>query len=81
MGHDLDRWCAAQDDVPSPDMLHDHLAKLFPTSYAPLTRHTAERTSFSNLKKSARRAVAVPDVNGKHTNGKRTWWAKVWGMR
>ena len=39
-------------------MLHEHLAKLFPTTYQPLTQHAGERTSFSNLKKSAKRAAA-----------------------
>jgi len=78
MGHDLDRWCAAQREVPSPDLLHEHLAKLFPTTYEPLTRHTAERTSFSNLKKSARRASATPNGNANGGNGKRTpWWTRV----
>ena len=55
MGHDLDRWCAAQRQVPSPDLLHEHLAKLFPATYQPLTQHPGEQTSFSNLKKSAKR--------------------------
>ncbi len=67
-------WCAAQEHVPSPDLLHDHLAKLFPTTYQPLTQQPAERTSFSNLKKSARRAVAGSASDGNGRLKTRTPW-------
>jgi serine/threonine protein kinase len=80
MGHNLDRWCAAQHHVPTPDLLHDHLAKLFPTTYQPLTQHTAERTSFSNLKKSAKRIAvgAATDAARRHDKS-RSWWERVMG--
>jgi serine/threonine protein kinase len=54
MGRELDRWCEGQRVPGSPDMLQEHLAKLFPTSYQP-SRDSGERTNFSNLKKSAKR--------------------------
>jgi serine/threonine protein kinase len=78
MGHDLDEWCAAQAQIPSPDRLHDHLAKLFPTTFQP-AKHSGEKTSFSNLKKSAKRlAIGHPAARG--ANGKRApWWARVLG--
>ncbi len=76
MGRDLDRWCAAQAHVPTPDSLHEHLAKLFPTSYQPLTQPVAvERTSFSNLKKSAKRSALRPAGRGPQS----PWWARVLG--
>ena len=76
MGRDLDRWCGAQAHVPTPDSLHEHLAKLFPTSYQPLTQPVAvERTSFSNLKKSAKRSALRPAGQGPNS----PWWARVLG--
>jgi serine/threonine protein kinase len=78
MGHDLDAWCGAQPIVPSPDLLHEHLAKLLPTTYEPLTQHTAERTSFSNLKKSARRGSAVSSDDGRVAPRSPTpWWVRA----
>jgi eukaryotic-like serine/threonine-protein kinase len=78
MGHDLDEWCAAQAQIPSPDRLHDHLAKLFPTTFQP-AKYSGEKTSFSNLKKSAKRlAIGHPAARG--ANGTRApWWARVLG--
>lgn len=77
MGRDLDAWCGAQQEVPSPDTLHEHLAKLFPATYEPLTQHTAERTSFSNLKKSARRAP-TDQASGQPVARSRTpWWTRA----
>jgi serine/threonine protein kinase len=78
MGHDLDEWCAAQAQIPSPDRLHDHLAKLFPTTFQP-AKYSGEKTSFSNLKKSAKRlAIGHPAARG--ANGARApWWARVLG--
>jgi hypothetical protein len=55
MGRELDRWCEAQRVPGSPDMLQEHLAKLFPASYQPSRDAAGERTNFSNLKKSAKR--------------------------
>ncbi len=78
MGHDLDEWCAAQTQIPSPDRLHDHLAKLFPTTFQP-AKHSGEKTSFSNLKKSAKR-LAVGQAAARGAQRKRTpWWARVLG--
>ena len=79
MGHDLDRWCAAQRHVPSPDMLHDHLAVLFPTTFQPLTKHASERTSFSNLKKSAKRLAVGHAANRSGDPNRSPWWARVLG--
>jgi eukaryotic-like serine/threonine-protein kinase len=78
MGHDLDEWCAAQAQIPSPDRLHDHLVKLFPTTFQP-AKYSGEKTSFSNLKKSAKRlAIGHPAARG--ANGTRApWWARVLG--
>jgi serine/threonine protein kinase len=78
MGRDLDRWCGAQAHVPTPDSLHEHLAQLFPTSYQPLTHKSAveQRTSFSNLKKSAKRSALRPA--GK-ASARTPWWARVLG--
>jgi eukaryotic-like serine/threonine-protein kinase len=82
MGQHLDRWCAAQREVPTPDMLHDHLAKLFPTTYQPLTQHPSEQTSFSNLKKSAKRmavGAGAPPSNGGRASVKAPWWSRMLG--
>jgi serine/threonine protein kinase len=79
MGHDLDRWCAAQRQVPSPDLLHEHLAKLFPATYQPLTQHPGEQTSFSNLKKSAKRVAAAPSERGGAAGRRTPWWSRVIG--
>jgi eukaryotic-like serine/threonine-protein kinase len=80
MGQDLDEWCAAQAQIPSPDRLHDHLAKLFPTTFQP-AKHSGEKTSFSNLKKSAKR-LAIGHPAGRAANGKRApWWARVLGRK
>jgi eukaryotic-like serine/threonine-protein kinase len=82
MGRDLDAWCGAQPIIPSPDLLHEHLAKLFPTTYEPLTQHNVERTSFSNLKKSARRGSAV-SAEDAHAKPRRPtpWWVRALPMR
>ncbi len=59
MGHALDRWCSAQNDVGTPDRLEEHLARLFPGTFQPTTRQagarTPEHTSFSNLGAALRR--------------------------
>jgi eukaryotic-like serine/threonine-protein kinase len=79
MGHDLDQWCAAQRHVPTPDLLHDHLAVLFPTTFQPLTKHSSERTSFSNLKKSAKRLAVGHAANRAREPQRAPWWARVLG--
>ena len=56
MGRDLDRWCEGQRVPGSPDMLQEHLAKMFPSTYQP--SRDGDRTSFSNLKRSAKRVAA-----------------------
>ena len=57
-GHALDQWCNAQQEVGTPDRLQEHLARLFPQSYAPASLGHATRvepgTAFSNLKRSVR---------------------------
>jgi serine/threonine protein kinase len=60
MGHDLDRWCTAHRHPGSPELLQQHLARLFPTIFQSPTARVAERTSFSNLKRSAKRAPNPP---------------------
>jgi hypothetical protein len=64
MGYDLDRWCSVHKHPGSPEVLQHHLAKLFPTAYQPLTDRASELTSFSNLKRSARRASFPPSQGG-----------------
>ena len=54
MGQALDRWCSSQQHVGTPDRLQEHLARLFPTSYQPLTADSGAKTSFSNLQRSVR---------------------------
>jgi serine/threonine-protein kinase len=61
MGRDLDRWCEAQRVPGSPEMLQEHFARLFPSSYRP-SRDNVERTNFSNLKKSAKRLTMRPST-------------------
>jgi eukaryotic-like serine/threonine-protein kinase len=70
MGRELDRWCEAQRVPGSPDMLQEHLAKLFPTTYQPQRDAAGERTNFSNLKKSAKR-MAVPSASGAAPSSRR----------
>ena len=53
MGRALDRWCSAQRNVGTPDLLQEHLAQIFPSTYKAPTQHEP-RTSFSNLKRSAK---------------------------
>lgn len=64
MGYDLDRWCSVHRHPGSPEVLQHHLARLFPTAYQPLTDRASEQTSFSNLKRSARRASGPPNGRG-----------------
>ncbi len=47
LGHSLDAWCAAQGTPGSPERLQAHLAQLFPESYRPPTRKTAQLPSAS----------------------------------
>ena len=51
MGRALDAWCSSQRQEGSPDRLQEHLAKIFPTTYQPLT-DPAEETSFKNLRRA-----------------------------
>jgi serine/threonine protein kinase len=72
MGQTLDRWCAACHQPGSPDVLQQHLARLFPTTFqSQLAR--AERTSFSNLKRSAKRIAVSPPVG----RLRRSMWARL----
>jgi serine/threonine protein kinase len=68
MGRELDRWCETQRVPGSPDMLQEHLAKLFPTSYQP-SRDSGERTNFSNLKKSAKRLTVRKSSSAPRRSG------------
>jgi eukaryotic-like serine/threonine-protein kinase len=47
MGHALDEWCSAANEVGSPDRLQRHLALIFPTAYQPPSRPPGEDMSFS----------------------------------
>ncbi len=49
LGRWLDEWCARQGTPGSPERLQAHLAELFPESYKPPTRSTAEPPSISIL--------------------------------
>ncbi len=74
MGHALDRWCAAQLQPGSPDVLQRHLARAFPTTFqSQISR--VERTSFSNLRRSAKR-IAIPPAAGR---APRSMWARLLG--
>ena len=64
MGQALDRWCSVQREVGTPDRLQEHLARIFPKSYAPasLSGHfpaLEPGTAFSNLKRSAKLAPSA----------------------
>jgi serine/threonine protein kinase len=48
MGRALDQWCAAQQEMGTPDRLQEHLGRLFPASYSPPSS-SGEQTSFKNL--------------------------------
>ena len=50
MGFALDKWCASQNELGTPDRLQDHLQQLFPGSFAPPSRSSGEHTSFTGLR-------------------------------
>jgi eukaryotic-like serine/threonine-protein kinase len=77
MGRDLDRWCEAQRVSGSPDMLQEHLAKMFPSTYQP--SRDGDRTSFSNLKRSAKRAVPTHGSASSSLSGGSRLLAKLFG--
>ena len=62
LGEALDRWCAGQQQLGTPDRLHEHLVELFPASYQPMTAASvptpADTTTFSNLKHARGSAVS-----------------------
>ena len=65
MGRALDTWCSAQQLVGTPDRLHEHLARIFPASYVPLTRATPEAsTTFSALERSVRATASMRAAGG-----------------
>ena len=63
-GKALDKWCESQTVVATPDRLQEHLAKIFPDTYAPSTL-SGEFTKFSNFKRGLRRF------------DRRGWWQKL----
>jgi serine/threonine protein kinase len=74
MGETLDRWCVAQRQIGSPEVLQHHLARLFPTTFQSQSARS-ERTSFSNLKRSAKR-IAVPPPVGQ---ARQPLWSRLLG--
>ncbi|MDQ3699002.1 MAG: serine/threonine protein kinase [Gemmatimonadota bacterium] len=56
MGRALDRWCEAQEEIPSSDRLQEHLARIFPHRFrrgtTPPKDH--ELTEFSNFRPGVR---------------------------
>ena len=64
MGHALDEWCVAQNEMGTPDLLQDHLQTLFPATYAPQSARSSEATSFSMLRETG-------------GLGMKSWWRRV----
>jgi serine/threonine protein kinase len=73
IGQALDRWVNAQRVVGTPDRLQEHLARIFPQTYAPASLVGSPRrepdTDFSNLRRSVER-----DVPG---GGRRSLWQRI----
>ena len=67
MGHALDEWCVAQNEMGTPDLLQEHLQTIFPATYAPPSGRNGEVSSFSVLR----------DTAGGH--GVKSWWRRVVG--
>jgi hypothetical protein len=66
MGHALDEWCLAQNEMGTPDRLQAHLQTIFPATYAPPSARSDEVSSFSTLR----------DANAL---GMRSWWKRMVG--
>jgi eukaryotic-like serine/threonine-protein kinase len=64
MGHALDEWCAAQNELGTPDRLQSHLQTLFPNSFQPPS--STDAVSFPS---SERESVAIPSI--------RSLWRRV----
>ena len=64
MGRALDNWCSVQQNVGTPDLLQEHLAQIFPSTYKAPTV-IEPRTSFSNLRRSAKLADESDDSRRK----------------
>jgi serine/threonine protein kinase len=64
MGHSLDKWCASQNELGTPDRLQEHLQGLFPASYRPRTYVGDTPQSFSALR-------PTPGVMMK------SWWRRM----
>ena len=70
IGHALDQWVHAQQrGVGTPDRLQEHLARIFPQTYAPASLAAVDRgepgTNFSNLRRSVAR------------EGRKSLWSKL----
>ncbi|NUQ21856.1 MAG: serine/threonine protein kinase [Gemmatimonadaceae bacterium] len=65
MGHALDEWCAAQNELGNPDRLQGHLQQLFPATYQPPSARPGEHTSFSALRNRSPIARAG------------SWWRRI----
>ena len=65
MGQALDQWCAAQNELGTPDRLQAHLQTLFPATYQPPSARPGEHTSFSALRERTPLARAG------------SWWRRV----
>jgi serine/threonine-protein kinase len=64
MGHALDKWCAAQNELGTPDRLQEHLQSIFPMSFQPRSSAIATPTDFSALR-------STPGTLMK------SWWRRV----
>jgi serine/threonine-protein kinase len=71
LGQALDQWVHAQRVVGTPDRLQEHLARIFPQTYAPTSLAGVQRgepgTDFGNL----RRAV------GKDARARQSLWSRM----
>jgi eukaryotic-like serine/threonine-protein kinase len=58
MGRALDQWCAAQREMGTPDLMQEHLGRIFPASYSPPS-NAEEHTSFKNLGDARRTSKGI----------------------
>ena len=65
MGHALDKWCAAQNELGTPDRLQEHLQSIFPASYQPRSFAGDTPSSFTALRGTGPGVLM------------RTWWKRV----
>lgn len=64
MGRALDKWCASQNELGTPDRLQEHLQSIFPASFEPRSYTGDTPISFSALRSG--KAVLM-----------KSWWKRV----